>query len=85
MCRCGRPVSDCFFRPQDAGASCAVLGRPTRRRHLTTSTTPSHIQENFAVSTLPDDAMREIRESMTTKVRFNAVVGTGVPGFIAKS
>jgi alcohol dehydrogenase (NADP+) len=49
---------------------------------LTTSTTPRRIQENFEVSSLPEDAMREIREGITTKVRFNAVVGTGVPGFI---
>jgi hypothetical protein len=26
--------------------------------------------------------MREIREGITTNVRFNPVVGTGVPGFI---
>jgi hypothetical protein len=40
------------------------------------------IQENFDVSTLPEDAMREIRERITTSVRFNTVVKTGVPGFI---
>lgn len=48
---------------------------------LTTSTTPRHIQENFE----PKDAMREIREGMTTNVRFNAVVETGVPGFIPQA
>jgi diketogulonate reductase-like aldo/keto reductase len=52
---------------------------------LTTSTTPHRIQENFEISTLPEDAMQEIRESITTKVRFNAVVGTGVPGFIPRA
>ena len=52
---------------------------------LTTSTTSRHIQENFEVSTLPEDAMREIREGITTSVRFNAVVGTGVPGFIPRA
>ena len=26
--------------------------------------------------------MREIRDGITTSVRFNSVVGTGVPGFI---
>jgi alcohol dehydrogenase (NADP+) len=51
---------------------------------LTTSTTPRHIQESFEVSTLPEDAMREIREGITTKVRINAVVGSGVPGFIPR-
>ena len=52
---------------------------------LTTSTTPRHIRENFEISTLPEDAMREIREGITTNVRFNTVVGTGVPGFIPRA
>ena len=49
---------------------------------LTTSVTPSRIRENFELSPLPDDAMQEIRDRIATKVRFNAVVKTGVPGFI---
>ncbi|TVT79849.1 aldo/keto reductase [Pseudomonas sp. H3(2019)] len=49
---------------------------------LTTSATLSHIQENFAISTLPRRAMLEIKEDITTRVRFNSVVDTGVPGFI---
>ena len=48
---------------------------------LTTSTTPRYTQENFEISTLPEDVMREIRDRTTTSVRFNAVAGTGVPGF----
>jgi len=52
---------------------------------LTTSTSPRHIQENFDISTLPDDAMQEIRDGVTTSVRFNAVVDTGVPGFIPRT
>ena len=52
---------------------------------LTTSTTPRRIQENFDISTLPEDAMREIRERITTNVRFNTVVGTGVPRFIPRA
>jgi diketogulonate reductase-like aldo/keto reductase len=52
---------------------------------LTTSTSPRHIEENFEISTLPDDAMQEIRDSVTTRVRFNAVVDTGVPGFIPQT
>ena len=52
---------------------------------LTTSTKPDRIRENFEISTLPEDAMREIREGITTSVRFNAVVGTGVPGFIPRA
>jgi diketogulonate reductase-like aldo/keto reductase len=49
---------------------------------LTTSTKPQRIQENFQISTLPEDAMQEIRDRITTNIRFNAVVKTGVPGFI---
>ena len=49
---------------------------------LTTSTKPGRIQENFDISALPDDAMQEIRDRITTNVRFNTVVETGVPGFI---
>lgn len=52
---------------------------------LTTSTKPRHIQENFEISTLPEDAMREIRDDISTNVRFNAVVATGVPGFIPRA
>jgi diketogulonate reductase-like aldo/keto reductase len=52
---------------------------------LTTSTKPRRIQESFDISALPDDAMREIRERITTNVRFNAVVETGVPGFIPRA
>jgi diketogulonate reductase-like aldo/keto reductase len=52
---------------------------------LTTATTPGHIQENFEISALPEDAMREIRESITTNVRLNSVVETGVPGFIPRA
>jgi diketogulonate reductase-like aldo/keto reductase len=52
---------------------------------LTTSTLPRYIQENFEVSTLPDDAVQEISDGVTTRVRFNPVVETGVPGFIPRS
>jgi diketogulonate reductase-like aldo/keto reductase len=51
---------------------------------LTTSKTPSRIKENFEISTLPEDAMREIREGITSRLRFNAVVENGVPGFIPR-
>jgi diketogulonate reductase-like aldo/keto reductase len=51
---------------------------------LTTSTKPDRIRENFEISTLPEDAMREIRDDITTSIRFNAVVATGVPGFIPR-
>jgi diketogulonate reductase-like aldo/keto reductase len=51
---------------------------------LTTTKNPSRIKENFDVSALPDDAMREIKEGITLRVRFNPVVETGVPGFIPR-
>jgi diketogulonate reductase-like aldo/keto reductase len=51
---------------------------------LTTSTTPSRIKENFEVSTLPEDAIREISEGIKSRVRFNTVVETGIPGFIPR-
>jgi diketogulonate reductase-like aldo/keto reductase len=51
---------------------------------LSTSVTPAHIQENFELSTLPESAMQEIREKVATRIRFNVVVETGVPGFIPR-
>src|SRR5580698_3196075 len=51
---------------------------------LTTSKTPSRINENFDVSAIPEDAVREITEGIKPRVRFNAVVETGVPGFIPR-
>jgi diketogulonate reductase-like aldo/keto reductase len=51
---------------------------------LTTSTKLDRIRENFDISALPEDAIREMRE-LTTRVRFNTVVETGVPGFIPRA
>ncbi|MGE8186612.1 aldo/keto reductase [Pseudomonas sp. NPDC086278] len=51
---------------------------------LTTSATPSHIRENIDISTLPQRAMVEIQHEIATRIRFNSVVETGVPGFIAR-
>jgi diketogulonate reductase-like aldo/keto reductase len=52
---------------------------------LTTSTKPHRIRESFEFSDLPEEAMQEIRDRITTRVRFNAVVETGVPGFIPRA
>jgi diketogulonate reductase-like aldo/keto reductase len=52
---------------------------------LTTSTKPHRIQESFDLSPLPEDAMQEIRQRVTTRIRFNSVVETGVPGFIPRA
>jgi diketogulonate reductase-like aldo/keto reductase len=51
---------------------------------LTTSKNPSRIKENFDVSILPEEAVREISEGIKLRVRFNPVVETGVPGFIPR-
>jgi hypothetical protein len=48
------------------------------------STKPDRMRENFDITALPEDAMREIRDGVTTRVRFNTVVKTGVPGFIPR-
>jgi diketogulonate reductase-like aldo/keto reductase len=51
---------------------------------LTTSTSREHIRENFEISLLPEGAMQEMRDGISTIVRFNAVVKTGVPGFVPR-
>ena len=51
---------------------------------LTTATNMGYIEQNFDVSTLPDDAVKEITQGITTRVRLNSVVNTGVPGFIPR-
>jgi aldehyde reductase len=48
---------------------------------LTTPRTPDRARENFNISPLPEDAFEEINH-IETRQRFNAVVSTGVPGFI---
>jgi diketogulonate reductase-like aldo/keto reductase len=51
---------------------------------LTKSKTPSRIKENFDISRLPEDAMKEISEGIQTRQRFNSVVEAGVPGYIPR-
>lgn len=51
---------------------------------LTTGTSVGHIEENFDISTLPDDAIKQINEGIKTRVRLNPVVDTGIPGFIPR-
>ena len=50
---------------------------------LTTPKTEVRAKENFDISPLPDDAFNEIN-NIQTRQRFNSVVKTGVPGFIAR-
>jgi diketogulonate reductase-like aldo/keto reductase len=51
---------------------------------LTTATSMRHIEENFDIAALPDDTIEEITQGISTRVRLNSVVDTGVPGFIPK-
>ncbi len=51
---------------------------------ITTSKNPNRIKENFDVSALPEDAMKEIREGINRQYRYNPVTETGIPGFIPK-
>lgn len=51
---------------------------------LTTTRNPGRMKENLDVSTLPEEAMREINEGIKLRIRFNPVVETGVPGFIPR-
>jgi diketogulonate reductase-like aldo/keto reductase len=51
---------------------------------LTTATSLHHIEENFDISALPDDAIEEITSGIATRIRLNSVVETGIPGFIPK-
>jgi diketogulonate reductase-like aldo/keto reductase len=51
---------------------------------LTTSTKPNRIKENFDISPLPEDAIKEINEEIKTRIVFNMVTKTGIPGFIPR-
>jgi diketogulonate reductase-like aldo/keto reductase len=51
---------------------------------LTTATSIRHIEENFNISALPEDAIDEITQGIGTRVRLNSVVNTGIPGFIPR-
>jgi diketogulonate reductase-like aldo/keto reductase len=51
---------------------------------LTTSKTENRINENFDVSAIPQDAVDAISK-IETRIRFNTVVETGVPGFIPRT
>jgi len=51
---------------------------------LTTAKTEARARENFDITLLPEDAFDEIQQ-IQTRQRFNNVVHTGVPGFIART
>jgi diketogulonate reductase-like aldo/keto reductase len=78
------PVITGVARTVGQAPSQVLLAWAIQRRSavITTSTNPRHIEESFAVSALPEEAMKQISEAVTARVRFNAVVDSGVPGFI---
>src|SRR6478735_11446659 len=49
---------------------------------LTSSVRPERISANFDVSALPESAVADINERITTRCRFNSVVDAGEPGFL---
>jgi aldehyde reductase len=51
---------------------------------LTTPKTAARARENFDISALPEDALNEINR-IQTRQRLNAVVNSGVPGFIPRA
>jgi diketogulonate reductase-like aldo/keto reductase len=51
---------------------------------LTTSTNPDHIRENFEIVALSEDDLNQMQHGITTRVRLNQVVETGLPGFIPR-
>jgi alcohol dehydrogenase (NADP+) len=81
------PVITAIARRLDKTPAQVALAWAVQRgtAFLTTSTKPKHIQESLDFSTLPEDAMQEIHHRITTEIRFNSVVETGVPGFIPRS
>jgi len=83
----GDPVIAAVVRRVNKTPAQVLLGWTIQRGTalLTISKTPSRIKENFEVSALPEYAVREISEGITSRVRFNAVVETGVPGFIPRA
>ena len=48
---------------------------------LTTPKSEDRVRENFDISAIPEDALEEINR-IQTRQRLNAVVSTGIPGFI---
>ncbi|GHO79295.1 hypothetical protein KSD_70660 [Ktedonobacter sp. SOSP1-85] len=50
---------------------------------LTTAKTPARAQENFNIRAIPKTAFDKINQ-IQTRQRLNAVVETGIPGFIPK-
>jgi len=80
------PVIQAIARRVDQTPAQVALSWAVQRgtAFLTTSTNPAHIEQNFDIARLPDDAMQAMRQGIDTRVRLNAVVETGVPGFVPR-
>jgi diketogulonate reductase-like aldo/keto reductase len=80
------PVITAIARRVHKSAAQVALAWAVQRgtAFLTTSTKSRNIRDNFEISAVPEDAMQEMRDAITTNIRFNTVVGTGVPGFIPR-
>ncbi|AWY44031.1 aldo/keto reductase [Pseudomonas putida] len=50
---------------------------------VTHATSAEHIRQNIDISTLPHRAMHEIRQDITTRIRYNSVVDNGVQLFMS--
>ena len=73
------------LRQQNPRSSLTSIGAKRGAAPLTTATSIRYIEENFDISALPDDAIEEITQGISTRLRLNSVVNTGIPGFIPRS
>jgi alcohol dehydrogenase (NADP+) len=79
-------IADIAMREQRTPAQVALAWAVQRGTAiLTTSTNPEHIKENFDVAPLTESAMQRMQHDITTRVRLNQVVDTGLPGFIPRA
>jgi diketogulonate reductase-like aldo/keto reductase len=51
---------------------------------LISSTNPAHIKESFDVSLLPQEAVQEMHDHITTHIRLDTVAEAGVPRFVPR-
>jgi hypothetical protein len=78
-------MEDAMAESASDAATFSRRARVAQRRHrlpnLGRSGAPA---ASPAISALPDDALRELNDRITTRYRFNSVVDTGIPGLIAR-
>jgi hypothetical protein len=74
-------VDACLGPPVDETG----LGRATRHRVSHDFDERCAYPGEFRHFPLPEEAMEVIRTQITTNIRFNSIVTTGVPGFIHRA